>query len=283
MIIDRLYEQAKANFGVCVGLDTSYDYLPKYLKNSDVSLCDKIYKFNKLLIDATSDLCACYKLQIAYYEAMGIEGMQAYSKTLKYLKQKSNIAIADIKRGDIAATAEQYAKAHFSGDFEADIVTLNAYMGEDAISPFYDYFREGKGAFVIIKTSNQSSSDLQDIRTESGTIYERKGIAVSKWGNEFIGQSGFSAVGAVAGLTYPHEFQTLRSLMPSTFFLIPGYGAQGGTGEDIGSFFKDGICGVVNSSRGIIASHVKKNINEGFEEEARKAVIAMREDIAVWL
>ena len=283
MIIDKLYEQAKANFGVCVGLDTAYAYLPDYLKNSEMSLCDKIFEFNRLIIDATNELCACYKLQIAYYEAMGIEGMKAYSRTLKYLKQIGKISIGDIKRGDIAATAEQYATAHFSGDFEADIVTLNAYMGEDAVSPYYDYFREGKGAFIIIKTSNKSSSDLQDIHTEYGKIFEVKGKAVSKWGEAFIGKSGFSALGAVAGLTYTEEFKTLRSHMPNTFFLIPGYGAQGGSGEDIGTFFRDGICGVVNSSRGIIATHLKKNINEGFEEEARSALIAMREDIAVWL
>ena len=283
MIIDRLSEESKKHDAVCVGLDTAYSYLPEYLKEADMPLCEKIFEFNRLIIDATYDLCACYKLQIAYYEAMGIDGLRAYSRTLKYIKEKGKISVADIKRGDIAATAEQYAKAHFSGDFEADIITLNAYMGEDAVSPFYEYFAAGKGAFIIIKTSNESSADLQDVQTSCGKVFERKGSLVSEWGSRFIGSSGFSAIGAVAGLTYPQEFETLHSLMPNTFFLIPGYGAQGGTGEDIGRFFRDGICGVVNSSRGIIASHVKKNINFGFEEEARRALTAMKEDIAAWL
>lgn len=284
MIAHKLYKDAAKNYGVCVGLDSDISYLPAYIAKKDISAGEKIFEFNKKIIDAVYEHSACFKVQIAYYEALGIEGLTAYAKTLKYIKSVDKISIGDVKRGDIAATADKYALGHFSGDFEADYVTLNAYMGEDAVSPYYSYFKDhDKGAFVLIKTSNPSGVDFQDIKINGMNLYEKVAQKVNEWGKPFIDESGFSAVGAVIGLTYPEEFKLIQPLMPNTFFLVPGYGAQGGTGKDIAEIFKDKICGIVNSSRGIIASHVKKGIDKGFEEEALRAVIAMKEDISKWL
>lgn len=284
MIAEKLLRESNKHKGVCVGLDTDLKYIPDYIMSKDVSLSEKVFEFNKLIIDAVCDEVACFKVQIAYYESLGLEGLSAYSRTLKYLASKEKISIADIKRGDIAATAEKYAEAHFSGEFEADYVTLNAYMGEDAISPFYSYFQTGaKGAFVLVKTSNPSGVDIQNIEVNHEYVYQLMAKNVAKWGAQFVDDSGFSSIGAVIGLTYPDEIKRIKPLMPNTFFLIPGYGAQGGTGKDLAQLFSEGICGVVNSSRGIIAAHVKKGLEVGFEEESRKAVLAMKEDIGKWL
>lgn len=284
MIANKLYNEAKRHYGICVGLDSDVSYLPEYIKQKDASNGEKLLEFNKTIIDAVYEQSACFKVQIAYYEALGLDGLKAYSETLKYIKNKGKITIADIKRGDISATAEKYAIAHFTGDFEADFVTLNAYMGEDAISPYYPYFNScNKGAFILVKTSNPSSADFQDIIIDGRNLYETAAEKVSAWGKNYVDESGFSAIGAVIGLTYPQEFKSIRPLMPHTFFLIPGYGAQGGTGKDIAELFKDGICGTVNSSRGIIAAHIKKGLDKGFEEETLRAVLAMKEDISKWL
>ena len=284
MIANRLYNEAKKHFGVCVGLDTDISYVPNCIAKKDISNGEKIFEFNKAIIDAVSEESACFKVQIAYYEALGLEGLSAYAQTLKYIKAKGKISIADIKRGDISATAKKYADAHFTGDFEADYVTLNAYMGEDAISPYYDYFKNrDKGAFVLVKTSNPSGVDFQDIKVSDARLYEMVGEKLNEWGKQFTDESGYSSIGAVVGLTYPEEFISLLPKMDSTFFLIPGYGAQGGTGEDIAKIFKNDFCGVVNSSRGIIASHIKNNIDEGFAQEALTKVKLMKEDISKWL
>jgi len=225
------------------------------------------------------DEAGCFKLQIACYEALGLDGMQAFSKTLKYARSRGNVTITDAKRGDISSTAVQYATAHFSGDFETDVMTINVFMGEDAVSPYYPYLEQGKGVFALVKTSNPSGKDFQDLIVDGETLYERTARKVSQWGEQFIGKSGFSAIGAVTGLTYPEEFERIRPLLPHTFLLIPGYGAQGGTGKDIAGFFKDGIRGVVNSSRGIISAHKGKSEDAHFTDYVRAAVLDMKKDI----
>ena len=286
MIIDRLYHDVKQKGPVCVGLDTQFSFLPACMAQGEGSEAEKILAFNREVIDATADAAGCFKLQIACYEALGIEGLRAYAKTLAYLREKGCVAIADVKRGDISSTAAQYAKAHFSGDFEADLITVNAYMGEDAVSPYYDYLKnKEKGLFLLVKTSNPSGADLQDEKLASGeSVYLRMAKKAAAWGEAFLGDCGFSSIGAVAGCTYPAQFADIHALMPHSFFLIPGYGAQGGTGKDVAAFFKDGVCGVVNSSRALLTAHKGKTEGTDFADYTRKAVLAMREDISgVWL
>lgn len=283
MIIDRLQKEALEKSPICVGLDTSLSYLPRELKEKDWSISEKIFHFNKQIIDHTEDLAACFKLQIAYYEAMGLQGLEAYKETLAYLKKKNILSIGDIKRGDILATQSEYAKAHLTGEFEADIVTVNAYMGEDAVSPFYPYMTEReKGVFVLLHTSNESAGDLQELISGGKELYLHMGDLLEKWGRPYLGASGFSAVGAVAGLTYPKEFEKLSELYPNMFFLIPGYGAQGGRGEDLRPVFQKRINGVVNSSRGLIAAHVGKTEGMDFASFAREAALVMKEDLIGW-
>lgn len=283
MIMDLLAQRAKAYGPVCVGLDTQESFLPQYIQNMDLSLGEKFFEFNRKIIDATLDVSACYKVQIACYEALGMDGMEAFRKTVAYARSKGAIVISDVKRGDISSTAAQYAKGHFEGDFETDIMTINAYMGEDAISPYYPYLEKGKGLFLLIKTSNPSSVDFQDLMIGNETLYQKMAQKVSAWGNAFVGSTGYSAIGAVVGITYPAEFAVIKQMMPNTFFLIPGYGAQGGTGRDIAEIFKDGICGVVNSSRGLICAYKGKTQSEDFDVYVRQASAAMKEDIEQWL
>jgi orotidine-5'-phosphate decarboxylase len=284
MIADKLYKKANTISPICVGLDTMLEYIPKYIQNEDSSIEEKIFKFNKMIIDAVYSDVACFKVQIAFYEALGIEGLKAYAKTLKYLKQRNCIAIADVKRGDISSTAKMYAKAHFEGDFEADYITINAYMGQDSVSPYYEYIQNNhKGLFVLLKTSNTSSKDFQDVLVDGSAYYELVAQKIKQWGNAYIGQSGFSSIGAVVGLTYPDEFKKIAMIMPNTFFLIPGYGAQGGSGKDIADVFKNRICGVINSSRGVITAHKGKSEDEGFVKYIKTAVLNMKEDIIRWL
>jgi len=285
MIADKLYEEAVKHQGVCVGLDTLEAYFPNYLIEQDAGIDEKLWKFNQKVIDATKDEVACYKVQIACYEAYGLKGLQAYSKTLKYIRDNGKIVIADVKRGDIFSTAKQYAKAHFTGDFEADYITVNTYMGEDAISPYYDYIKnQNKGLFALVKTSNPSGVDLQDVKTKDGKrVYQQMAQKVNEWGSSFRGKCGFSAIGAVVGLTYAEEFENIREDLSHTFLLIPGYGAQGGTGEDIAKIFKKGLCGVVNSSRAIISAHKGIDESENFAQCALDSVIKMKEDIGQWL
>ncbi len=285
MIIDRLYDDVKKKGPVCVGLDTRFSFLPECIAEGKGSAGEKIFEFNRRVVDATIDSAGCYKIQIACYEALGLEGLKCYAQTLSYIREKGCVVIADVKRGDISSTASMYAKAHFSGDFEADIITVNAYMGEDAISPYYDYISGSeKGLFILVKTSNPSGVDLQDLKTENGEpVYLRMAKKVSEWGEAFMGGSGFSSIGAVAGCTYPAEFAAIHAAMPKCFFLIPGYGAQGGTGKDIAEFFKNGVCGVVNSSRAILTAHKDKTEDEDFADYVRAAAAGMKEDILGWL
>jgi len=283
MSMEKLFEAVQKKGPVCVGLDTQLGFLPDYLQKKTGTDGEKIFEFNRRIIDATEDIAGCYKLQIACYEALGLDGMRAFSKTLQYARSRGNVTITDAKRGDISSTAVQYAKAHFSGDFETDLMTINVFMGEDAVSPYYPYLESGKGVFALVKTSNPSGKDFQDLLIDGETLYERTARKVSEWGERFIGKSGFSAIGAVTGLTYPEEFERIRPLLPNTFLLIPGYGAQGGTGKDIAGFFQGGVRGVVNSSRGIITAHKGTCETEQFTDRVRAAVEDMKTDILQWL
>ena len=282
MIIDRLYEDALKS-PVCVGLDFRFQLLPECLKKSSKSLEEKIFLYNRYLVDATKDIVACYKLQIACYEALGIEGLKAYSRTLHYIRENRKIVIGDVKRGDILITAEFYAKAHFSGDFEVDFVTMNPYLGIDSISPYFDYLRTGKkGIFILIHTSNESSKDFQEINSDGQPLYMKVAQKVSEWGCPFIGSSGLSLVGGVAGLTFPEDLTRIWEACPNTFFLIPGYGIQGGNSNDIAPLLKGKRRFIINSSRNIIGAH--KGIKEDyhFAECARKKVQIMKEELFKW-
>lgn len=282
MIIDKLYARVAEKGHVCVGLDTDYSYLPAQFAAQFSNLNDALFEFNKRIIEATLDYAACYKVQIAYYESFGMAGLMAYKRTLEHLRQRDAIIIADIKRGDIAKTAEMYAKAHFTGDFEADFITLNPYMGMDTLTPFLPYFKEqNKGAFVLIRTSNPGAQDIEYINTtDNRHVYNVVGEKINTLGKEFIGECGFSAIGGVMGCTHADEAKEVRENLDSTFFLIPGYGAQGGKAEDIALYLKEGNGGVVNASRSILLAYKKVENGEGnFDEHSRNEALKMRNDI----
>lgn len=282
MIIDKLYARVAEKGHVCVGLDTDYSYLPAQFAAQFSNLSDALFEFNKRIIEATLDYAACYKVQIAYYESFGMAGLMAYKRTLECLRQRDAIIIADIKRGDIAKTAEMYAKAHFTGDFEADFITLNPYMGMDTLTPFMPYFKEqNKGAFVLIRTSNPGAQDIEYINTtDNRHVYNIVGEKINTLGKEFIGECGFSAIGGVMGCTHADEAKEVRESLDSTFFLIPGYGAQGGKAEDIALYLKEGNGGVVNASRSILLAYKKvENGENNFEEHSRNEALKMRNDI----
>lgn len=283
MIMDMLYEKVKENGHVCVGLDTAPEYLPEEFMKKFSNEADAVFEFNRRIIDATIDKSACYKVQVAYYEAMGINGMKCYSDTLKYIRSHGAIAISDIKRGDIANTAKMYAKAHFEGDFETDIVTLSPYMGMDSLEPYLPYVKnKNKGMFVLVRTSNKGCEDLQYIEDREGKkLYRHTADMLMDIGKDYMGTSPYNSIGGVVGCTHIDEARQLREDLKGMFFLIPGYGAQGGGGKEAAAYMKDGNGGVVNSSRGILLAY--KNYEDGklhFDECARKEVIRMKEDIA---
>jgi orotidine-5'-phosphate decarboxylase len=282
MIIDKLYDSVGRNGHVCLGLDTDLSYLPKEFLNRYDNIEDALFEFNKSIIEATKDCVACYKVQIAYYEAYGLKGMLAYKRTLEYLRNLQCLVIADIKRGDIANTAEMYAKAHFEGDFEADIVTLSPYMGLDSINPYLNYVKnKDKGLFILVRTSNEGAKDIQYINDEKGyKIYTTVGKKVKSLGDSYLGNCGYSSIGGVMGCTHAEEGIELRKELSSMFFLIPGYGAQGGKAEDVALYLKNGNGGVVNSSRGILLAYKKyEDSSSKFAECARLETIKMKEDI----
>jgi len=281
MIVDKLHDEVVSKGMICVGLDIRMDYIPGFITKKYNAKSERIFAFNRLAIDAAREKAACFKLQIACYEAEGIEGMKAYARTLDYLRGKDLISIADAKRGDISSTAGLYAKAHFSGEFEADFMTVNPYMGEDAISPYYDYVKNrNKGLFVLVKTSNPSAADFQEkILSNGNPLYIETAKKVGEWGAEFTGRSGYSCIGGVVGIKNTKEFHEVRKACPGMFFLVPGYGAQGGTGKDIREAISD-PCAVVNSSRGIIA-HAGNAANESeFMDIISERVERMRKDLS---
>lgn len=294
MITDRLIEGIIAMQNpTCVGLDTLFDYLPDNMKAGATSfeaVAERVFEFNKKIIDNIYDIVPSVKVQIAYYEMYGVPGMKAYEETLKYAAEKGLVVIADAKRNDIGSTASCYAKA-FLGEtavnenslraFPADYVTVNGYLGSDGILPFVEECeKRDKGIFVLVKTSNPSGAEIQNMVLENGVpMYEYVGGLVEKWGESTIGQYGYSAVGAVVGATHPTEAARLRKVLPHTFFLIPGYGAQGGNAEMLKSCFGvNGLGGVVNNSRGILCAY--KKIGGSYYEAARMASIAMQEDLS---
>ena len=260
LIIDKLYERVEERGVVCLGLDTDASYIPQHIL-SEKSLDEAIFQFNKEIIDATLDVVACYKVQIAYYEALGLAGLIAYKNTLQYLREKDAIIIADIKRGDIAATASQYAKAHFTGDFEADFITLSPYMGMDSIEPYMPYMESGKkGVFVLVRTSNKGAEDFENLDIKGRKkLYNEVADKITEAGQIVKGNCGYTAIGGVIGCTHVEEGKEIRNRYSNMFFLIPGYGAQGGTAKDVALYLKNGNGGVVNSSRGILLAYKKEN------------------------
>ncbi len=284
MIIDRLFEAVADRGPVCVGLDTSPQLLPKTLAFSP-PLSRAILEFNRKIIDATLDLAACYKVQIAHYEALGVDGLSCYRDTLACVRSKGAVVIGDVKRGDIASTGEMYAKAHFAGDFEADFITVNPYMGSDVIAPYAPYLRTGnKGLFVLIKTSNSSACDVQDLCAADRSVFMHVGELVHLWGREYLGEYGYSLIGGVVGATTRQQLAQIRKAFPALFLLVPGYGAQGGAGKDVALAFADGNGAVVNASRSILGAHLSKPDGEKrYTKYAREAVIAMRDDIRQWV
>ncbi len=304
MIIDRLIEKIKQTENpTVVGLDPRLSFIPEFIQKecfenygkTPKAVAEAFFMFNKEIIDATFDLIPSVKPQVAMYEMLGTDGIESYIKTIKYAKEKGLVIIGDIKRGDIASTAEAYSDGHIGrvdveGNlfeiYHEDFITLNPYLGWDSIEPYMENCKEyEKGMFVLVKTSNPNSGQLQDLDVGGKTLYEHVGVLTSKWGEELMGKNGYSSVGAVVGATHPDQAKKLRSLMPNTFFLVPGYGAQGGTAEDLSVCFdKDGLGAIVNSSRGIIAAHQNKLYKDKYSEKdfaqaAREAVIDMKNDL----
>jgi orotidine-5'-phosphate decarboxylase len=295
MFTDKLIEKIKAkrNHSV-VGLDTRIDFVPQdirekyYNKYSDKVKSETyaILEFNKIVIDTIKDIVPIVKPQIAFYESYGIEGLYVFKETVNYAKEKGLIIIADVKRGDIGSTAKGYARAYFGGGFvEVNSITVNPYLGRDSIIPFLEYCHSDKGIFVLAKTSNKSSVDIQDLTIENKKVYEIMAEYISTWGKDYKGKYGYSSVGAVVGATYPEVMKELRKIMPKAYFLVPGYGAQGGTAKDVVDCFnEDGLGAVINSSRGIIGAHMKDEYKEKYDEKdfylaIKDAAIKMRDEI----
>ena len=293
LMIDQLIEGIKSTGNpTCVGLDTQLGHLPEGFAGTVESFEDAaaaIVKYNKALVDALCGIVPSVKVQIAYYEMYGVPGMQAFVDTCAYAKSKGLVVIADAKRNDIGATSGAYANA-FLGEtplddkalsaFPADFVTVNAYLGSDGILPFLKASQvRGGGIFALVKTSNPSGVELQDLMIGDRHVYEVMGDLVSKWGESCIGEYGYSSVGAVVGATYPEQGAALRVRLPHTFFLVPGYGAQGATGKDLrGCFDKNGMGAVVNASRSILTAW-KKQPGVDFAQAAYNEAIRMRDDI----
>ena len=278
--MDKLYASVAANGPVCVGLDTELSYLPESAVDSAKTAGENVVAFNRALIDATKSAAGCYKVQIAYYESLGLDGLRAYAETLRMVRETGLPVIADIKRGDIAKTAEMYAKAHFSGDFEADLITLAPYMGLDSISPYLPYCKDqGKGVFVLCRTSNPGAKDFEYQKLADGRhVYDLVGDSISALGQDYICETGYTSLGLVIGGTHTEEASAIRAAYQNTFFLIPGYGAQGGKAADIARYLNKGNGGVVNSSRGILLAW-KKQPGVDYAEAAYNECVRMREDI----
>lgn len=294
--------KAKKNPTV-VGLDPMLAYIPASIRDKAErehgktfrAAAEAILTFNKGLIDALCDVVPAVKPQSAYYELYGAEGMRAYSDTIRYAKEKGLYVIADGKRNDIGSTSDAYAAAYLGETslfgtmrraFEADALTVNPYLGSDGILPFVKRCEEsGKGIFVLVKTSNPSGGELQDLLADGEPIYLKVAKLVRQWGESTVNETGYSAVGAVVGATYPEQSKTLRAVLPKTVFLVPGYGAQGGSAKDIAHLFdQDGMGAVVNSSRGIMCAYQKAGApEESFAECAREAAIRMKEDITAFI
>lgn len=301
MSFDALQEKIRAKKNPTVaGLDPKPEQIPPHILKASYETygetlqgaAEAVWTFNQGLIDALCDVVPAVKPQAAYYERLGWRGLEVMERTIAYAREKDLFVIADIKRGDIGSTAEAYADAWlgvtkvgeaFCGGFNADCVTLNGYMGADSVNPFLKVAGErDKSVFILAKTSNPGSGELQNVAAGEGdTVYGLMADLIEKWGAGTEGKYGYIRAGAVAGATYPEELQKLRARMPHTFLLVPGYGAQGGTAEDVQyAFQENGRGAVVNSSRGIICAWQKTGKNGAdYQEAARAAAIAMRDDI----
>ena len=299
--IDKLINKIKeTNNPTVMGLDPRYDMLPNCIKEkyngSIEKICEGILEYNKTLIDSVYDIIPAVKPQMAFYEMFGIEGIKCFKETCKYAKEKGMIVILDAKRGDIGTTASGYSNAYLGktplGNFEeaffdVDFITVNPYLGSDGIKPFIENCQKyDKGIFVLVKTSNPSSGELQDLKLENGkTIYETVGSLVENWGESLRGEYGYSSVAAVVGATYPEQLKVLREELPHTFFLIPGYGAQGGKAKDIAlGFDKFGLGGIVNASRSLMCAYKSdlwkdKFSDEEYAQATRAEAIRMREEL----
>lgn len=286
---------------VVVGLDPMLSYIPQQILHKAYhelgetleGACEAVWQYNKGIIDATCDLIPAVKPQIAMYEQFGIEGLKVFQKTVDYCKEKGLVIIGDVKRGDIGSTSAAYAVGHLGkvtvgsksfSTFNEDFATVNPYLGTDGIKPFVDVCKtENKGLFILVKTSNPSSGEFQDQLIDGKPLYEMVGEKVAEWGADHMGRE-YSYIGAVVGATYPEQAKILRKVMPRTYFLVPGYGAQGGKADDlVHSFNEDGLGAIVNSSRGIIAAYKQEKYagfgEEGYADASRQAVLDMIEDI----
>ncbi len=302
-MIDQLVAKIKKTQApIVVGLDPMLNYIPEQVQKKAfeekgetlAGAAEAIWQFNKAIVDATYDLIPAVKPQIAMYEQFGVEGVIAFKKTVDYCKEKGLVVIGDVKRGDIGSTSEAYAVGHLGkvqvgsqtyAGFDEDFATVNPYLGSDGVKPFVKVCKENnRGIFVLVKTSNPSSGELQDKLVDGKPLYELVGKMVDEWGSDCIGESGYSEVGAVVGATYPEQGKILRAIMPRTYILVPGYGAQGGKGKDLVHFFnEDGLGAIVNSSRGIIAAYKQEAYAkfgaEHFADASRQAVLDMIADI----
>lgn len=302
--MDKLIQAIKAKDynPTVVGLDPKLDYIPKYIldkyitdKDPYVGAARALFEFNKALIDSLCDIVPAVKPQSAYYEMYGIEGLVCLKRTIEYAQSKGMYVILDVKRGDIGATAEAYSCAYIGKtviggkeyrSFTPDSLTVNPYLGTDGLIPFVkDAEENGKSLFVLVKTSNPSGGELQDLVVDGEHIYEKAAAIVRGLGESSIGEYGYSRVGAVVGATYPQQLKELREKMPNTFFLVPGYGAQGGKAEDVAlAFDKNRLGAVVNSSRKIMCAYKKGGWKEEqFGEAARAEAVRMRDDILKYL
>ena len=282
-----------------VGLDSLLDYIPQHIKDEKFATygdtfdaaAQSILEYNKAIIDQICDIVPAVKPQAAYYEMYSWQGMWALCETVKYAQEKGMIVIMDGKRNDIGSTMQAYAKAHLGTStingkelsaFGSDMLTVNGYLGSDGVNPLLPICDEqDKGIFVLVKTSNPSSGELQDQKIGDKSIYETMGAMCEQWGSQTENNYGYSRVGAVVGATYPEQLAEMRQKMPHTFFLVPGYGAQGGGANDVaGAFDKNGLGAIVNSSRAILTAWKKAGTDgKDFAEQARKAALAMKEDI----
>lgn len=301
-MINKLCEKIKKlNAPIVVGLDPMLSYVPEHIVKKSLAehgetlegAADAIWQFNKEIVDAVYDLIPAVKPQVAMYEQFGVAGMAAYKKTVDYCHEKDLVVIGDVKRGDIGSTSAAYAVGHLGkvqvgsrmlSAFNEDFATVNPYLGTDGIKPFVDVCKEEKkGLFILVKTSNPSSGEFQDRMIDGRPLYEWVGEKVAEWGEDCMGDS-YSYIGAVVGATYPEMGKVLRKVMPKSFILVPGYGAQGGKAADLVPYFnEDGLGAIVNSSRGIIAAYKKEPYAkfgaEHFAEASRQAVVDMIADI----
>ena len=301
-MINKLVDKIKkTNAPVVVGLDPMLNYVPEHIQKKAFDefgetlegAAEAIWQYNKGIIDTTYDLIPAVKPQIAMYEQFGVPGLQAFKKTVDYAKEKDLVVIGDVKRGDIGSTSAAYAVGHLGkvqvgskkySLFDEDFATVNPYLGTDGIKPFVDVCKEeNKGLFILVKTSNPSSGEFQDRLIDGRPLYEWVGEQVAKWGEDHMGND-YSYIGAVVGATYPEMGKVLRKVMPKSYILVPGYGAQGGTAEGLKPYFnEDGLGAVVNSSRGIICAYKQDKYAkfgaENYADASRQAVIDMIEDI----